>query len=176
MTLEENTVIRKHGYQAGEGKSDRQNKTVGQQLVGNHRRNRQWHARLPLSPQSRKSRLLRSGALPRPSASFFARHQSPSLSPSTATTSHVSQSHPSHTSAVMSQQQTSNNTGFQVTNQNTFEDTNRSVKYLCGDCDAEVSLKRGDPIRCKECGYRVLYKQRTNRYVLTQPTHSQHLF
>ena len=66
----------------------------------------------------------------------------------------------------MSQQQTNNNTGFQITNQNTFEDTNRSVKYLCGDCDAEVSLKRGDPIRCKECGYRVLYKQRTNRYVL----------
>lgn len=64
----------------------------------------------------------------------------------------------------MSQQQTNNNTGFQITNQNTFEDTNRSVKYLCGDCDAEVALKRGDPIRCKECGYRVLYKQRTNRY------------
>jgi DNA-directed RNA polymerase I, II, and III subunit RPABC4 len=26
-----------------------------------------------------------------------------------------------------------------------------------------VTLKRGDPIRCKECGYRVLYKERTNR-------------
>ena len=64
----------------------------------------------------------------------------------------------------MSQPQGNNNTGFQITNQNTFEDTNRSVKYSCGDCDAEVSLKRGDPIRCKECGYRVLYKQRTNRY------------
>ncbi|KAG9951767.1 hypothetical protein KCU81_g2882, partial [Aureobasidium melanogenum] len=65
----------------------------------------------------------------------------------------------------MSQQQTNNTTGFQITNQNTFEDTNRSVKYLCGDCDAEVALKRGDPIRCKECGYRVLYKQRTNRMI-----------
>ena len=71
----------------------------------------------------------------------------------------------------MSQQQSNNNTGFQITNQNTFEDTNRSVKYLCGDCDAEVSLKRGDPIRCKECGYRVLYKQRTNRYALCCSTH-----
>ena len=54
-------------------------------------------------------------------------------------------------------------TGFaQSTN---FEDTNRPVAYLCGDCDTKVTLKRGDPIRCKECGYRVLYKQRTNRYV-----------
>lgn len=44
-----------------------------------------------------------------------------------------------------------------------FEDTNRPVAYLCGDCDVKVILKRGDPIRCKECGYRVLYKQRTNR-------------
>jgi len=46
-----------------------------------------------------------------------------------------------------------------------FEDTSRPVGYLCGDCDAKVTLKRGDPIRCKECGYRVLYKERTNRCV-----------
>lgn len=39
----------------------------------------------------------------------------------------------------------------------------RPVRYLCGDCDSEVVLKKGDAIRCKECGYRVLYKQRTNR-------------
>lgn len=44
-----------------------------------------------------------------------------------------------------------------------FEDTSRPVAYLCGDCDSRVSLKRGDPIRCKECGYRVLYKERTTR-------------
>jgi DNA-directed RNA polymerase I, II, and III subunit RPABC4 len=42
----------------------------------------------------------------------------------------------------------------------------RSVDYTCGDCDASVSLKRGEPIRCRSCGHRVLYKQRTNRYVL----------
>lgn len=53
------------------------------------------------------------------------------------------------------------NTGFASTA--AFEDTNRPVAYLCGDCDTKVTLKRGDPIRCKECGYRVLYKQRTNR-------------
>ena len=44
-----------------------------------------------------------------------------------------------------------------------FEDTTRPVHYLCGDCDARVQLKKGDAIRCKECGYRVLYKERTNR-------------
>ncbi|WPG99569.1 Hypothetical protein R9X50_00238600 [Acrodontium crateriforme] len=54
--------------------------------------------------------------------------------------------------------------GFNVTGEG-FSDTSRPVQYLCGDCDAKVSLKRGDPIRCKECGYRVLYKERTNRMI-----------
>ena len=54
------------------------------------------------------------------------------------------------------------NTGFQASGSG-FEDTARPVHYLCGDCDNKVTLKRGDPIRCKECGYRVLYKERTNR-------------
>jgi DNA-directed RNA polymerase I, II, and III subunit RPABC4 len=39
----------------------------------------------------------------------------------------------------------------------------RTVHYKCGDCDQDVPLKRGEPIRCKNCGHRVLYKQRTNR-------------
>jgi len=56
------------------------------------------------------------------------------------------------------------NTGFQASGSG-FEDTARPVHYLCGDCDNKVTLKRGDPIRCKECGYRVLYKERTNRCV-----------
>ncbi|KAF2733178.1 hypothetical protein EJ04DRAFT_468853 [Polyplosphaeria fusca] len=43
--------------------------------------------------------------------------------------------------------------------------TGRSVEYVCGDCDAIVALKRGEPIRCRSCGHRVLYKQRTNRMV-----------
>jgi DNA-directed RNA polymerase I, II, and III subunit RPABC4 len=41
----------------------------------------------------------------------------------------------------------------------------RTVHYKCGDCDQDVPLKRGEPIRCRNCGHRVLYKQRTNRYV-----------
>jgi DNA-directed RNA polymerase I, II, and III subunit RPABC4 len=39
-----------------------------------------------------------------------------------------------------------------------------AINYLCGDCNSKVPLKRGDPIRCKECGHRVLYKERTKRY------------
>lgn len=55
--------------------------------------------------------------------------------------------------------------GFNITGTSTFEDTSKPVNYLCGDCDTKVVLKKGDPIRCKECGYRVLYKERTNRCV-----------
>ncbi|EQL34467.1 DNA-directed RNA polymerase I, II, and III subunit RPABC4 [Blastomyces gilchristii SLH14081] len=40
-----------------------------------------------------------------------------------------------------------------------------SVTYVCGDCNSRVSMKRGDQIRCKECGHRVLYKERTKRFV-----------
>lgn len=39
----------------------------------------------------------------------------------------------------------------------------RAVSYTCGDCDGDVQLKRGEPIRCRNCGHRVLYKKRTNR-------------
>ncbi|KAF3030081.1 DNA-directed RNA polymerase core subunit rpc10 [Penicillium rubens] len=43
-----------------------------------------------------------------------------------------------------------------------------SVTYLCGECSARVPLKRGDQIRCKDCGHRVLYKERTKRMVQFQ--------
>jgi len=39
----------------------------------------------------------------------------------------------------------------------------KPVQYLCGDCAHKVVLSKGDPIRCTNCGYRVLYKERTNR-------------
>jgi DNA-directed RNA polymerase I, II, and III subunit RPABC4 len=54
------------------------------------------------------------------------------------------------------------NTGFQASGSG-FEDKARPVHYLCGDCDNRVTLTKNEPIRCKECGYRVLYKERTNR-------------
>lgn len=39
------------------------------------------------------------------------------------------------------------------------------VAYICGDCGAEISLRPGDAIQCRECGYRILYKKRTRRIV-----------
>lgn len=39
------------------------------------------------------------------------------------------------------------------------------VTYLCGDCGADNTLKPGDVIQCRECGYRILYKKRTRRIV-----------
>ncbi|KAK7528581.1 hypothetical protein IWX49DRAFT_567876 [Phyllosticta citricarpa] len=47
----------------------------------------------------------------------------------------------------------------------TFEETIKPVHYVCGDCDARVTVKRGEQIMCRECGHRVLYKERTNRMV-----------
>ena len=40
-----------------------------------------------------------------------------------------------------------------------------TTQYLCGSCNSKVQLKKGDPIRCKDCGHRVLYKERTKRCV-----------
>ena len=39
----------------------------------------------------------------------------------------------------------------------------QDVTYICGECAAKVALNLGDAIRCKECGHRVLYKERTKR-------------
>lgn len=58
-----------------------------------------------------------------------------------------------------------NATAISVPGGNSFntEPVNKPTTYLCGDCGAKVPIRRGDAIRCKECGYRVLYKERTNR-------------
>lgn len=37
------------------------------------------------------------------------------------------------------------------------------VRYICANCATKVTLNKGDPVRCKECGHRVLYKERTRR-------------
>uniref|UniRef100_A0A060T9Q1 ARAD1D13574p n=1 Tax=Blastobotrys adeninivorans TaxID=409370 RepID=A0A060T9Q1_BLAAD len=42
---------------------------------------------------------------------------------------------------------------------------NYGVRYICSNCAADVTLNKADPVRCKECGHRVLYKQRTTRMV-----------
>jgi DNA-directed RNA polymerase subunit RPC12/RpoP len=35
--------------------------------------------------------------------------------------------------------------------------------YMCGSCGRDVFLKKGDPIKCKSCGYRILFKKRKMR-------------
>jgi len=39
----------------------------------------------------------------------------------------------------------------------------RGVEYRCGDCGAKNVIKGGDPVRCRQCGFRILYKMRTKR-------------
>ena len=39
----------------------------------------------------------------------------------------------------------------------------RGVEYRCGDCGALNLIKGGDPVRCRQCGFRILYKTRTKR-------------
>lgn len=39
----------------------------------------------------------------------------------------------------------------------------RGVEYRCGDCGARNTIKAGDPVRCRQCGFRILYKIRTKR-------------
>ncbi|KAI9782690.1 MAG: DNA-directed RNA polymerase core subunit rpc10 [Geoglossum umbratile] len=57
------------------------------------------------------------------------------------------------------------NPGFSLQAQEPASDGGLAIVYICGDCNSKVPLKRGDAIRCKECGHRVLYKERTKRMV-----------
>lgn len=66
---------------------------------------------------------------------------------------------PPRSSSKMSGYQTSG----QTNDASAIDIHSRAVTYICGDCDSDVTLKRGEPIRCRNCGHRVLYKKRTNR-------------
>ncbi|OQR85454.1 hypothetical protein ACHHYP_11794 [Achlya hypogyna] len=39
------------------------------------------------------------------------------------------------------------------------------IKYICGDCGIVNYLAARDPIRCRACGYRIMYKARTKRLI-----------
>eukprot|EP00752_Nemacystus_decipiens_P010889 g9682.t1 len=39
------------------------------------------------------------------------------------------------------------------------------VTYLCGDCGSDNLIKAKDPIQCRQCGYRIMYKKRTKRLI-----------
>jgi len=38
--------------------------------------------------------------------------------------------------------------------------------YICGECHCENEIRARDPIRCRECGYRIMYKKRTKRLIV----------
>lgn len=40
-----------------------------------------------------------------------------------------------------------------------------TLKYICAECSSKLSLSRTDPVRCKDCGHRILLKARTRRMV-----------
>ncbi|KAI1726125.1 DNA directed RNA polymerase, 7 kDa subunit domain-containing protein [Ditylenchus destructor] len=38
--------------------------------------------------------------------------------------------------------------------------------YICGECHNENEIRPKDPIRCRECGYRILYKKRSRKLMV----------
>ncbi|ODV62499.1 DNA-directed RNA polymerase core subunit RPC10 [Ascoidea rubescens DSM 1968] len=42
---------------------------------------------------------------------------------------------------------------------------NYGIKYVCASCAVPFTLGKNEPVRCKECGHRILYKARTRRMV-----------
>nr|ACO12254.1 DNA-directed RNA polymerases I, II, and III subunit RPABC4 [Lepeophtheirus salmonis]ADD24228.1 DNA-directed RNA polymerases I, II, and III subunit RPABC4 [Lepeophtheirus salmonis] len=38
--------------------------------------------------------------------------------------------------------------------------------YICGECHVENEIRARDAIRCRECGYRIMYKKRTKRLIV----------
>lgn len=38
-----------------------------------------------------------------------------------------------------------------------------AMTYICAECGSDNEIKPKEPIRCKECGYRIMYKKRTKR-------------
>ncbi|XP_045394101.1 DNA-directed RNA polymerases I, II, and III subunit RPABC4-like [Lemur catta] len=38
--------------------------------------------------------------------------------------------------------------------------------YICGECHTDNEIKSRDPIRCREYGYRIMYKKKTKRLVV----------
>ncbi|KAF1915492.1 hypothetical protein BDU57DRAFT_430750, partial [Ampelomyces quisqualis] len=46
------------------------------------------------------------------------------------------------------------------------EESAWSMMYNCAaGCLEPIRIRRGEPLRCHTCGYRIVYKQRTKRMV-----------
>ncbi|KAH9943070.1 uncharacterized protein BXZ73DRAFT_97132 [Epithele typhae] len=41
----------------------------------------------------------------------------------------------------------------------------KETSYLCADCNLSNDIRPREPIRCRECGHRIMYKKRTTRMV-----------
>ncbi|RUS32571.1 DNA directed RNA polymerase [Jimgerdemannia flammicorona] len=39
----------------------------------------------------------------------------------------------------------------------------QQMTYICADCGSENQIKPREPIRCQDCGHRIMYKKRTRR-------------
>ncbi|EPQ59598.1 hypothetical protein GLOTRDRAFT_98520 [Gloeophyllum trabeum ATCC 11539] len=46
-----------------------------------------------------------------------------------------------------------------------FGQPRQEMEYICADCGAKNEIKSREPIRCRECGHRIMYKKRTKRMV-----------
>lgn len=46
------------------------------------------------------------------------------------------------------------------------ETRTQGIEYFCADCQEEAKIKPKDHIRCRACGYRILYKKRTKRLIV----------
>ena len=44
--------------------------------------------------------------------------------------------------------------------------------WFFSECHTENEIKARDPIRCRECGYRIMYKKRTRRSILFPIKHA----
>ncbi|KAH8548360.1 DNA directed RNA polymerase [Umbelopsis sp. PMI_123] len=41
----------------------------------------------------------------------------------------------------------------------------QQMAYICAACGSENTIKPREPIRCQDCGHRIMYKKRTRRMV-----------
>ncbi|KAF9535095.1 DNA directed RNA polymerase, partial [Crepidotus variabilis] len=55
--------------------------------------------------------------------------------------------------------------GQNPSNANFMPPPRQDMEYLCADCGAKNEIRSREPIRCRECGHRIMYKKRTRRMV-----------
>lgn len=68
-------------------------------------------------------------------------------------------------SSVMSREGFQIPTNLDVAAAGTSQARSATLKYICAECSSKLSLSRTDPVRCKNCGHRILLKARTKRMV-----------